>query len=503
MSTRPPTIVVTLPARTVREAQAEVREAAESGADLAELRFDRWQPEEVARAGELFPAPLPLIATLRSRAEGGEGADAPAERAELLGQLGHLPFRWIDLEIERDDEEKIGLPPADRLGRILSTHRLGGASPAEWSRWIREPTAPGRLRKVVARAGVGEALRSLIPALPPPGESSVVALTTGPSGSLWRALSGRFGLPWVYASLPDRSNRSGRRAPVEPSQIPVDRLRSYFAGGSRAPLFAIVGHPIAHSRSPALHGRWMLRAGRAGLYIALDVASEEEFVDALPALAEWGFRGLNVTHPWKAAALAVATSVGPGARTVGVANCLTLRSAEIEAENTDLTAMLRRMEELTREGRWDGRSVSVVGTGGAARATLAAANALGARSRVYGRTDAHVRAIAREFGAEAMTPSRAEPDGLVVQATDVGRAGTGPLAVPLARLLRPGAHLIDWVYAPDLPFARTEAQQAHATYEEGTRLLVYQAAASFGIWWGEEPEERELALALKEEGCEA
>ena len=90
-----------------------------------------------------------------------------------------------------------------------------------------------------------------------------------------------------------------------------------------------------------------------------------------------------------------------------------------------------------------------------------------------------------------------------MHATDVGRAGTAALAVPLSRLLRPGTQLVDWVYAPDLPYVRDEARRAHASYEEGTRLLIYQAAASFGVWWGEEPGEKELALALAEEGCAA
>lgn len=501
MTGRIPTIVVTLPARTVADAREGAREAAEAGAELAEVRFDRWAPEEVARAGELFPAPLPLVATLRSRAEGGEGPDAPTDRISTLNRLALLPFRWIDLESERDREEALALPPTERLGRILSTHRLRGVDPAEWARWVREPTTPGRLRKVVVPAGVGEALRTLLPSLPPPGESSVVALTTGPSGPLWRALAGRLGLPWVYASLPEANDAARPRPPVEPSQVPIDRLRPYLHAGDRAPLFAIVGHPVAHSKSPGLHGRWMRRTGRAGLYLPLDLTSEGEFVDTLPVLADWGFRGLNVTHPWKAAALAVATETGPGAEAVGVANCLTLHPSGVEAENTDLTAILRRLEELGREGRWDGGSVSVVGTGGAARATLAAARTLGARAHVYGRDPAHVATVARAFDAEARSISEAEPDSLVVHATDVGRAGTGPLDAPLSRLLRPAAHLIDWVYAPESSQVREAALHARATYEDGIRLLVYQAAASFGIWWGEEPDEEELALALREEGC--
>ena len=503
MIERSPALIVTLPARSVAEAREQVEEAAASGADLAEVRFDRFDPEEIRRAEKLFPSPLPLIATLRSRIEGGEGPDSPEERVPLLRSFARLPFRWIDLEADRDRPDDLALPPAERLGRILSTHRLGPVDPAEWARWVRGPTPPGTVRKVVIDASVGVALRELIPALPPVADASAVAHTTGASGPLLRALARRCGFPMVYAALPEGHESGPSRRAVEPSQIPVDRLRRFFSAGERAPLFAIVGHPVGHSKSPGLHARWMRRLDRLGLYVALDLASEAEFVDSLPALAEWGFRGLNVTHPWKRAALAVATEVGPGARACGVANCLTLRGSEIEAENTDLTAILRRMEELLRDGSWDGRSVSVVGTGGAARATLAAARTLRVPARVYGRSPDHVESVARAFEAEPRAAHGAEPDGLVVHATDVGRSGARALDLALSPLLRPGSHVIDWVYDADPPCVRDEARRAGATYEDGARLLVYQAAASFGIWWGEEPGEAELKETLGEEGCTA
>ena len=501
MTGRSPPIVVTLPARGLDAARREIREAAEQGADLAEVRFDRWSAADRHRAAELFPSSLPLVATLRSRAEGGEGPDELSERSPLLRTLAALPFRWIDLEVDRDREEGLGLPPAAALGRIHSVHRPEGLDPTEWARRVRTAPRPGHLDKLVVAANVGTALGTLLPSLPPPGEASVVTLTTGPSGPLLRALSRRLGLPLVFAALPEPTDPSRPRPSVEPSQIPIDRLRPFLRAEGSPPLFALLGHPVAHSKSPRLHTSWMRREGRAGLYLSLDIGSEEEFVDALPGLAEWGFRGLNVTHPWKSAALAVATDVGPGARATGAANCLTLGRSEIEAENTDLGAVLRRMEELVRQGRWNGRTVSVVGTGGAARATLAAARIRGAETRLFGRNSERVAELARSFGAAAPPIRDRRPEGLVVHATEVGREGTPPLAVSLEPLLGTGVHVVDWVYDPEIPHVRDAAHRAGATYEDGTRLLVYQAAASYGIWWGEAPDEDAVALALREEGC--
>lgn len=495
-----PAIVVSLPAHTIGEAREQIREAAASGGDLAEIRFDRWTPDERRRAADLFPSPLPLVATLRSRSEGGEGPDDPRERAETLGHLCRLPFRWVDLERARDREEALSVP-AENLGRIVSVHRLGPGPHPEWAELLREPPAPGTLRKVVVDSSVGTLLAELLPAIPPAGEGPVVALTTGSSGPLLRAWSRRLGFPMVFASLPATSLRPGAApSPVEAAQVPVDRLRPFLEAGDEAPAFGLAGHPVDHSLSPALHARWMRAAGTPGLYVPLDFVSEEEFVECLLPLAERGFRGLNVTHPLKSAALEAATEVAPGAAACGVANCLTFREGTVEADNTDLAAILRRSDELRQEGAWDGRHVTVIGTGGAARATLAAARTVGARRRVVGRNLDRVTRLAREFGADR-GGEPFPPDGLVVHATTVGRDGSGPLEVPLEPYVGRGTYFLDWVYRPDTPSIRRAVAGAGGVYEDGTRLLIYQAAASFGIWWGEEPDPEVLSESLEEAGC--
>jgi len=496
-----PAIIVSLPAVSADEAREQAKESVAAGADFAEVRFDRWSPDALDQLARLFPSPLPLIAMIRSRAEGGAGPDDPHVRAQLLSGLARFPFRWIDLESDRDLGVLPLLPPPETMGRIVSTHYPAGIGAEQWAERVREPVPAGCVRKVVAWARVGTLLTELLPRLPAPGDTAVVAMTTGPSSPLLRAWARRLGLPMVYASLPQRSGTDDEPTPVEVGQIPVDHLRPYLAPNEGAPLFGLAGHPVAHTRSPALHARWMAHRRRAGLYVPLDFETESEFVDSLGLLPEWGFRGLNVTHPWKAAAIEAATEVVGGAAICGVANTLTFRGVAIEAENTDLVAILRRLEELKRSGRWDGRTVSVVGAGGAARATLAAARTLGAQATVYARRPAAAEDVARAFGARARSTTDALPDYLVVHATDVGRPGTSPLNVDIGRLVEAGSHVVDWVYSPVGTSVRNAVEAAGATYEDGKRLLVYQASASFGVWWGDEPDAEEIRATLREEGC--
>jgi shikimate dehydrogenase len=488
---------VTLPGRTLDEIRAQAALALAAGADLGEVRFDRWSDTERLEASRLFPSALPLVATLRSKAEGGEGPDVPEERAALLERLAGLPFAWIDLEAARDEPLASRIAATRPRGVILSTHFLEGVPASDLQAALTGVAPPGALRKIVAPASVELLLTELLPLVGGSRGPETVVLTTGPSGPLLRAWSRRFDFPVVYASLP-LSPRTPELAPVEPSQIPVDRLRHFFGGEPSAPLFALLGHPVAHSRSPALHSRWMQDRGDRGLYIALDIAVESELVGALDPLAAEGFRGLNVTHPWKSAALEAATEVAPGAETCGAASCLTLRDGEILAENTDLAAVLRRFEEFRKERIWDGGELAVLGTGGSAAATLAAAREVGATAHVFARDARAAKAITERFGARIGLRPEARPFPLVVNATDVGRAGAGPLEVPLAELVGPETRVLDWVYAPDESTIHGTCTRAQGTYEDGWRLLVYQAAASYGLWWGSEPDPEQVATAVAE-----
>src|SRR5580658_7163338 len=249
MTGRLPLIVVTLPGRTVADVLRQAETARAAGGDLAEVRLDLWTPEDRASLRGLFPAPLPLVATLRSRAEGGGGPDAPAERATELIAAAACPFRWLDLEADRDGALLGHLPPTTSLGRILSTHLPAGAGASALAERIREGSEARSIRKVVTPATVGILLKEILPLLSRDAGNSCVVLTTGPSGGLLRAWSARLGFPLVYASLPSPRGPSDPDL-IEPSQIPVDRLRPFFEGGTDAPIFAVLGRPFAQPLPP-------------------------------------------------------------------------------------------------------------------------------------------------------------------------------------------------------------------------------------------------------------
>jgi shikimate dehydrogenase len=499
-----PALVVTLPARSAAVAREEVLRAREAGADYAEVRFDRWPPAERDRAASLFPSPLPLVATLRSRAEGGEGPDDPDERRAILSGLGRLPFAYLDLEAARDRTPRdisaaTGTPPAGRT--IRSTHLPAGSSLDLVLRTLQESVGPDEVRKVVVPLATGVAVTELLPTLASgPVAPNHVLLTTGGSGPLLRALGKRLRLPLVYAA-PALDAASSEPSPVEEAQLPVDQLRRYFDASGEPPLFAVLGHPVRHSLSPRIHARWMAATGEVGLYFPLEIVSEEELRATLARLGPLGFRGLNVTHPWKAAALSLAARPSPAAAECGAANCLSFTGDGIVADNTDVAAARRRLSELRSQEKWGGDRLTVLGGGGAARATLAAARSLGARATVVARRRHVAEEAARTFGAEVGDPKHPVPAPLVVQATSAGHDVHHPLELPLPQLVQRGGYLLDWVYGGSDASAARDAHRAGAEYEGGERLLVYQAAASFEVWWGHPPPTPAVDAVLREVGC--
>ncbi|MGI0130965.1 MAG: shikimate dehydrogenase family protein, partial [Thermoplasmata archaeon] len=345
------------------------------------------------------------------------------------------------------------------------------------------------------------AIRPLLGTLEHP-ESSVV-MTSGPSGPLSRVLAQRLALPAVYVAPPVAAGVGGPPAdPVEPAQIPVDRLRAYFDASPGARLFGVVGHPLAHSLSPQIHALWMASQHRPGLYIPIEILSAEELATSLEPLAADGLAGWNVTAPWKEPALALATRRSTTAQRAGCASALVRAAQEWHAENFDVSALVRRLRELRTSGAWRSDRLLVVGSGGAARAALLAAEELRVEADLLARNRARVATLAREFSAR-IAPSDSGPADLVVHTTTVGRVGSNAPPAGLDERVGPQTYLLDFVYRATIPVLRELAERRGARYEDGTRLLVYQAAESFALFWGSPPAPALEEEALREVSCTA
>jgi shikimate dehydrogenase len=243
-------------------------------------------------------------------------------------------------------------------------------------------------------------------------------------------------------------------------------------------LTAVAGWPVSHSRSPAMHNAAFAALGMDDwLYTRLPLRPAD-FDAAVRALPGSGYRGINVTIPHKEAALAVADSPSEAARAIGAANTLTFENGAIEADNTDAQGFLDALGAPL-----NGRSVLVLGAGGAARAVIWAAREAGASEvLVWNRTTERARLLAADFGAEAVEQPR--PADVLVNTTAVGLQGSAA-DLPLAEAGDPEL-VADLVYGPLDPPVTAWARAREAAVTDGLDVLLHQGALSFVRWTGQD-----------------
>lgn len=251
------------------------------------------------------------------------------------------------------------------------------------------------------------------------------------------------------------------------------------------PVLAVIGHPVAHSRSPDMQMAALTELGLAGewIYGALDIAPEDFEAEVAALALDGEYAGVNVTVPHKEAALAMADEASEAARAIGAANTLSFRDGRIVAENTDAAGLLRSLPHLP-----DGERALVLGAGGAARAAIWALVDVGTKVDVWNRTPQRAEAVARELGARAVTEPVAAEYGLIVNTTAVGLSGEDPFEhLPLAAdSFRPEQVVVDMVYGEEPSALLAAAAAAGATIVDGLEMLVQQGALSLRIWTGEE-----------------
>ena len=262
----------------------------------------------------------------------------------------------------------------------------------------------------------------------------------------------------------------------------------------RIPLAGVIGHPIAHSRSPALHGFWLRRYGIKGHYIPMDVAAAD-LVEALRMLPRLGFVGINVTIPHKEAVLKLADVVSDRAALIGAANTLIFRKdGKIHADNTDGAGFMANLRQWAPHWQPQDGPVALFGAGGAARAVIAALIEVGVPEiRIANRTRLRAEILRNDLGARLVVydwvhaVDMVEGAALVINSTSVGMSGKPDLRLPLNRLSR-DAVVTDLVYTPLMTPFLIEAQERGAHVVDGLGMLLHQAAPGFERWFNHRPE---------------
>ena len=270
--------------------------------------------------------------------------------------------------------------------------------------------------------------------------------------------------------------------------------------------YAIVGNPVAHSKSPLIHAEFARRTGQDISYERL-LAPVDAFAATVEAFARSGGRGLNVTVPFKVEAFALASECTERARLAKAVNTLKRVGDHWHADNTDGAGLVHDLIENLGIAL-AGRRVAVLGAGGAAHGILAPILAAHpARVVIANRTTAKAVALAADFAPLGPVGAVAPPDlegaafDVVINATSFGmREGDpGPAPCP-ASIFAAGSFAYDLVYArtdAPTPFVRFAREHGAARAADGLGMLIEQAAESFQLWRGVRPDTASMFELLR------
>ncbi|MGH7041409.1 MAG: shikimate dehydrogenase [Acetobacteraceae bacterium] len=257
---------------------------------------------------------------------------------------------------------------------------------------------------------------------------------------------------------------------------------------ARARVAGIAGWPVAHSRSPRIHGFWLDRHGIDGAYVPLPI-EPASFVAAMRGLRAAGFAGANVTVPHKLAAFALCDRVDESARRAGAVNTLVFHPERIEGSNTDgfgFLAGLRDEQVNTNAG-----PALILGAGGAARAVAAVLLDHGVPVSIANRTSERAAALARDLPGLRVVDwdarSAALGDhALLINSTTLGMGGRGDPGLAFDRANQ-ALVVADLVYVP-LETPLLAAARGHGLRTvDGLGMLLHQARPGFAAWFGIDP----------------
>lgn len=256
---------------------------------------------------------------------------------------------------------------------------------------------------------------------------------------------------------------------------------------------AVLGHPVSHSRSPAMQNAALAALGlETWHYEAIDVPPGE-FETLVRELPSKGFAGVNVTVPHKEAALAIADRRSEAAEAIGAANTLVFTGDQIQADNTDAPGLIDALRD--QDDPLHGGPALVIGAGGAGRAVVWALDRAGLEVTLWNRTRSKAIDLAAELGVEAIPPGQQgaiDPGHfeVIVNASAAGLGGGDGLAeLPLdPGGFRPGQTVVDMVYGNGPGTLVEAAGQGGARTVDGLEILVRQGARSLQIWTGHQPD---------------
>lgn len=496
----------------------EIQEAALAGADIVELRLDfldSFNPEEDLEI-LIRACSIPCIVTCRPEWEGGQYGGDEDQRLAILSYACKLGADYVDVELRAAPFFFAGGGVGDAKTKVIVSFHDFEETPDDTT--LRNLISAmrgcgGDIAKIAATAqDISESLRMLD--LLKEQTEPTIALSMGERGLPARLLAPKYGAYLTFGSL-----RAGRES--APGQPTVDQLRNLYRLHEQTAdtkVYGVVGNPVSHSRSPALHNAAFAATGYNGVYLPLLVDDMPKF---LAAFSDPDFAGFSVTIPHKAEALAGAQNVDDVAWQIGAANTLVRQpDGSLSAYNTDWSAAISAIEQgleqasggstsgssPTADGEspaaavagsqshspLSGKTVLVLGAGGAGRALAFGALQRGAKVIIGNRSRGKAEDLAAALGGTTRVVSIDDVNSGAVTAdvlantTSVGMQPAVTESPISATAAGKFAVVFDAIYTPLETQLLKDAKAAGSIPISGLEMFVGQAADQFRLFTGKE-----------------
>jgi 3-dehydroquinate dehydratase/shikimate dehydrogenase len=486
---------------TTELARAAINRAADV-ADMIELRLDYLHDFDFANLENLraliADKPLPTIITCRAISEGGQQHVADETRLRLLVEGARELADYCDIEATHYEQAATLAPDLQRL--IISHHNFDETPIDIEHIFARIAKLPAAIHKLATRANQISDSLAILQLLDRARRENkpLIAIAMQEPGLMTRVLGPAFGSFLTYGAI-----ARGRES--APGQMTCEELRDLYRVHRLAretQITGIIGQPVSHSASPAMHNRAFAALGLDYVYLPFAVSDVAEFFTRFvrPATREidWRLRGLSVTIPHKTAVMPLLDEIDSTAAKVGAVNTVVIHDDKLIGYNTDVAGA---MEPLEKIGSLDGISCGVIGAGGSARAVIYGLIERGAQVQVFARDAIKAQSLTESFGISALPIESLEASDvqIVINATPIGMHGHSEPHTPVPRAaLRNRRIAFDLVYNPLETRFLKEAREEGCQTISGIEMLIAQAALQFALWTEQRPPMELLRAAVIE-----
>jgi 3-dehydroquinate dehydratase/shikimate dehydrogenase len=500
-------LAVPIAAKNLKEAEEQIKAACACGAELLELRTDflvhlsvELALQVISLARQLAPT-LSIIVTCRDYHQGGALRHSNELRTNVLTSAVRAGAEFVDVEFQNFISEAISGKIALALSGGANTRLILSAHNFQTKfknitkfYWEIVNAFNGAIPKLVYSAHHINNCFDILDLLRDP-KQGLIAFCMDEAGFMTRIVAKKLGAFCSFASIDEKT----ATAPGQPTIAQLKNIYRWDSIKKDTELYGVIGSPIAHSLSPAMHNACFSEQGLNKVYLPLLVAGRQEefngFMDNILSRPWLDFRGFSVTIPHKENALNYVKEKGgfidPLAEKIGAANTIVINNSKLSAFNTDCSAALDSITSALGIDRAGLKKmpIAIIGAGGVARAIVAGLADAKAKVVIYNRTVERAKKLAHEFKCDYadLDDLRKLKAQLVINCTSIGMHPNIKNTPVDAKFLNKDMAVFDTVYNPAETLLLKQAKQIGCRTISGLDMFINQAAEQFKLFTDKNP----------------